>query len=248
MSTKVAKFIYDYSLIPASIVFFLFMTLLLRVIHSQLPEWIMCILSVLIYLLALWSVSSIILRRQKKLFQEEKQKMDSLTLEDFQKMYGEYSNLVEEQIRLQNYNREFIDEKWLEKYHKLFYMTSRMLDRTKFTDFHIAACMIFALVSKDDSLSHMHFVYDCIASLISSPRVYLRRYGYAGMITLEVEETFLGTDIECLEQIVSTDEICKIIKDLYVHSHREYSHVIDNEEYPIIELADFLKRLYDRCR
>ena len=94
MSTKVAKFIYDYALIPASVVFYLLMALLFRVLHSQLPEWIAGILSALIFLLMLWSVSSIILRRQKKLFQEEKQKMDSLTLKDFQKMYGEYSNLV----------------------------------------------------------------------------------------------------------------------------------------------------------
>lgn len=239
MYSKFAKFVRHFSLIEAGIVFLFGMYLLQLLIYSDLPVWAVTILFVLLLLSLSCGIAYIMMRRTAKLFQAEKQRLESLTLEDFQKMYVEYADIVEEQIRIKNYDRELINQKWLEDYHKLFYSASRMLDGTAFTDFHIAACMIFALVSKDDSLSHIRFVYDCITNLIYSPRVYHRSFGYAGMITLEVETRYLGADFENLEEYISADEICKIIKEVYIHN---------NDDDALIELANFLGRLYKRCR
>lgn len=228
---RIMKFLFEHP-VKTCAIFFGGIILFVLVV-AQLPEWavilVVCILGIVMIVIPI---------RQSHLTKKQTEQMNNLTLDDFKKMYAEYEALVEEQIRLQNYDRELIYKKWLPYYHELFYIASSMLDRTKFTDFHVAACMIFALVWQDSSLSHVRFVYNCVRSLISKPKVYIRHVNYVGMITLEVEETWHEVNITSLEEIIPTDDICKIIKEVYIQNKNEHT---------LIELADFLKRLYNKC-
>lgn len=228
---RIGKWIFEHP-VKACAIFF-GSVILLVVVFSKLPSWVAILFecSLIIWLIAMFLKQSY---RSKK----EEEQMNNLTHDDFKKMYAEYEALVEEQIRLQNNDREYIYGKWIDEYHELFYIASSMLDRTKFTDFHIAACMIFALVQRGHPLSHVRFTYDCVRSLISKPRVYIRHVNYGGMITLEVNETLREVDMSIIEDKISVDEICKIIREVYLQ---------DKNEHTLIELADFLKRLYKRC-
>lgn len=197
------------------------------------PRWFVFIL----FGVLLASSAYLIIEDERRNKQATK-RMQNLNLEDLQKMYSEYKALVESKLEELDYSRDIICKNWLEDFHEYFYIASDITNYTMFTDFHIAASMFFALVSETPSLNQVCFAYECIKWLISNPREYVRHIDYGSEIKLKVETTLEEADYSLIEERIAPDELCKIIKEVYLTNKTESS---------LIGLADFLGSLYERC-
>lgn len=226
--SKVRKYLSKH---PESVLIIFCLFFMLSVFFA--PRWFVF---VLIGVLLASSIYIILLDDIKN--KQAKKRMQNLCLEDFRKMYSEYDALVESKLEELDYSRDIIRKNWLEEFHEYFYIASDITNKTMFTDFHIAASMFFALVSETPSLNQVCFAYECIKWLISNPREYVRHIDYGSEIKLEVETTLEEADYSLIEERVAPDELCKIIKEVYLTNKTESS---------LIGLADFLGSLYERC-
>lgn len=157
---------------------------------------------------------------------------------NYEEMYEEYSNLLNREIEKLGVDEKHIHQEWFDAFYTYVQKATRLCNRGKFTDFHIAACVIFSLVSYTDSVEHTEIIYKCIRNLIANPKVYIRHINDDNDIILEVQNTLKKKDIRVVEDEINTKEIAKIIKAMYVRNKTGKA---------LMELADFMNRIYLSC-
>lgn len=191
-------------------------------------------------IIVLFVAVAILVRYQRvRKVRKAKERAQNLSLEDFRKMYSQYEAIVEGEVKeIGNYAREYFCENWLEEFHEYFYLALFWLPNKTFTDFHMAAVMFFALTPENASIYQVRFAYDCVRNMISAPKRYVRHTLSPYETELEIEKTFDEVDFSIIEKRVTPDEICKIIKEVYLPNKGGKS---------LVELANFLERLYEQC-
>lgn len=159
-------------------------------------------------------------------------------MKDYEKMYAEYGDLISRKLEDLGVDKDYIHPDWFQTFYVYFQKAARLCNRGKFTDFHIAACIIFSMLVYADDIEHIDIIYKCVRELIAKPRVYIRHIGNGDVITLEVEKTLPEVNLALIEDVIAPAEFAKIIKEMYIKNKTGKA---------LIELADFLNRVYLSC-
>lgn len=228
MESKMREFFLEN---PARFVFRLFLfSVVLCLILNFMPTWFNI---VFMSLLAL-----VLIKKIKKYESKDEKKQEKTVVIDYEMMYAEYGDLVSRKIEELGVDKNHIHSDWFYSFYEHLYEASKLCNKSKFTDFHIAACIIFSLVVYTDDIEHVDIIYKCVRELIANPRVYTNHIDDDNEITLKVLKTLKEVDITLIEETISTAEFAKIIKELYIKNKTGKA---------LVELADFLKRVYLSC-
>ena len=140
MSRKVGQYIINHParcFISFLIFLFLFVVVILLLPPIVAEIIAFCLLVCMIVLL----ITS--LQEEKK----EKQKLQAMGKEDYEKKWALYLNLVNEVIDEKDYERNKLNEDWIQTFNQVInaIATNQYLLRRKSNDVEIAACLVYSL-------------------------------------------------------------------------------------------------------
>lgn len=231
MASKMVEFFWEH---PVRFILRLFLTVVaLCLLLTFRPKWFNVIFPILLF----GALITMIIRNGSKV-EKSKQKKERTRMEDYEKMYAELGDLVSRKTEELGAGKVHIHSDWFQTFYVYIQEAARLCYRAPFTDFHIAACIIFSLVSYADDIEHTEIIYKCVRKLIAKPRVYIRHIDDADVITLETKKTLPEVDLRVIEDVIDPVEFAKIIKEMYIKNKSRKAFT---------ELADFLKRIYLSC-
>ena len=214
---------------------FVLFVILFAALLIILPTW-----GTYTVLLSLIGLDFIVILQMKNKTKKAEERMQNFGMDDFRQMYSQYVAIIEGEVEeIGDYARAYFCENWLEKFHKYLYCVSSNIRGVYLTDFNIAAAMFFALTPENASKYQVLFAYDCVRNMISTPQTYIRHIRDGNELELDVvEDTFDEVDFSIIENRVSPEEICKIMKEVYISNKNDAS---------LIGLSNFLRSLYEQC-
>ena len=231
MASKMVEFFWEY---PVRFILRLFLTVaVLCLLLTFMPKWFNAVFGIVM----MGAFIVIIIKWETK--EKEKQhQQENTMLKNYQKLYAEYGELVCRKIEELGVDENHIRDNWFHVFYDYFQKASTLCYRTKFTDFHVAACIIFSLVSYTDDIEHTDIIYKCIRDFIANPRVYMSHNNNSDEITLKVEQNLSEVNLAVIEEVIDSVQFAKIIKEMYIKNKNGKS---------LIELANFLRRVYLSC-
>jgi hypothetical protein len=171
---------------------------------------------------------------------QEKKKIQNMSEEDYKKKWDEYVNLVNDVIKEKNYERDKLNNDWIQTFDKCIHLLADngyLLNRM-FNDFDIAACLIYSLTYDKNTDENILFSFECAKRIFSEPKEYIRDMGYGYKLDLIAIETFKKVDICLPDEIITSEVLTTIIR----------AYFMQNTENGIIQLSDFLHILYLKCK
>lgn len=231
MADKMVEFFWEH---PGRFVFRLFLSVtVLCALLTFMPEWFNAVFGILLLVVIIAMITRWRIKQKKNTCKQE-----STEINNYEKMYAEYGDLINRKIEELGVDKNHIRSDWFQSFYAYFQKATRLCNRGKFTDFHIVACIIFSLVSYADDIEHTEIIYKCVRELIAKPRVYIRHINDDDEITLEVEKTRPEVNLTLIEDAIAPGNFAQIIKEMYIKNKTGKA---------LIELADFLNRVYLSC-
>lgn len=229
MGRKITEYIISH---PARcLVFFIIFLISFTIIISMLPSIV--VESIAVCLLFIMFITAIIFFCKDKKARQKVQNMEKL---DYEKKWELYVKLVDEMISAKKYERNNLDNDWIEVFNELIdsVATNPYLLRRKFNDFDIAACLLYSLTWTSDTDENILMAFDCAKHLIDEPKEYFRHLGYGNELELEVEKTFEKVNLHIPNEIITDEVIVSIIR----------TYLTQKTVNGILQLSDFLHILY----
>ena len=219
---------------PTKFIFWMFVSVTaFCVLVTYMPKWFNAIVGVVMIVLLIKGI------KELEIQEENKQHVQRKTpIINYEKMYAEYGEMISRKINEMGLDETYIHQNWLKTFHEYFSKVTILCNNEKFTDFHIAACIIFSLVWYSDDIEYTEVIYKCVRGLISKPGVYKTRSIKGDKIILKLKQTLPRVNLRKIEEEISSKDIAKIIKKIYIKNKNEKA---------LMEMADFLKRLYLSC-
>lgn len=168
---------------------------------------------------------------------KEKQKLQAMGKEDYEKKWAQYLDLVNEVINEKGYERNKLNKDWIMTFNKVINVIATNQLRRSFNDFDIAACLVYALTLDNDTDENILLAFDCVKKIINEPKEYIRDLGYGYKLELEVEETLSKVNITIPDDVITSEAITAIIR----------AYLIQKTDRGILQLSDFLRILYLKC-
>lgn len=161
------------------------------------------------------------------------------TYEDYVRQYQKYVDHVDQIANQSGFLGHItLPEDWIMLFDKyLPKVAERCVDcNVRFSDFAIAACLMYALTAKNLDSLQVRFAFECTKLFISEPQVYKAYFGYGG--TLHLDKTlspFKKVGIYAFQPYTNSEEVITIFK-AYLSERNPYTD--------IYSLSDFLMYLY----
>lgn len=172
--------------------------------------------------------------------EKEKQELQSMDKEDYEKKWMQYVDLVNEMLDENKYERNKLNTDWIQTFNQVIYAvaTNQYLLRRKFNDFDIAACLVYSLTWNNNTDEDILFAFSCAKKVIREPKEYIRDLGYGHKLELNVENIFQKVNIYIPDETITTEALISIIR----------TYLTQKTESGIIQLSDFLHILYLKCK
>ena len=232
MSRKVRQYIINHP--TRCLIYFLIFLFLFVVVILLLPT---IVTGIIAFCLLVCIIALLITSLQKE--KQEKQKLQTMDKEYYEKKWALYLNLVNEVIDEKNFERNKLDADWIQTFNQVInaIATNQYLLRRKFNDFDIAACLIYSLTLNNDTDENILLAFDCVKRVINEPKEYIRDLGYGYKLELEVEKTYLKVNITIPDDVISPEALTAIIR----------TYLMQKTANGILQLSDFLNILYLKC-
>lgn len=179
--------------------------------HNDIWATLICIL-----MLFVMGFGMALMIHENKEEKKAKEKLANRTIPDYVEKYQWYVNLVQMQAQKSKYQTITLDEEWVKRFDQNLLGLAKFLTSTNFyfTDFNIAACLMYVLTSNNCKGENLYeFVLDCAKAIIAKPKVYEQSYGNGGELVLTFREAFKSTaDFSVPDTEVSEQSTLAIIK------------------------------------
>ena len=232
MSKKFTHYFYSHPI--KCVVFACILLSIWAALLGIISEIARCIIVALLVLIMLTILLVVCYKDQKA-----EKKLQSMEKEDYEKVWKKYVDLVEKTCQEQSYDRSKLNCNWVERFNELIYSIAadRNILRRKFSDFDIAASLIYSLTWEDEDNGNLIFSLECVKHLLSSPNIYSRYLGYGNELELEVESTLRKVDFNFYDENITLNALSSIIE----------VYLTQKTTYGIVLLSDFLYILYLKC-
>ena len=229
MSRKVRQYFINHPVMLP--VVFLIFVLVVVILVTLLP---LRVIEIICICLVGYTIIFMITHLQK--MKKEKQQLQAMGKEDYEKKWVQYLDLVNEVIDEKKYERNKQNTYWILTFNQAItaIATNQYLLKRKFNDFDIAACLIYSLTLDNDTDENISLAFDCAKKLINEPKEYIRNLGFGYKLELEVEKTFTKVNITIPDDAITPKALIEIIR----------AYLIQKTEKGILQLSDFLHILY----
>lgn len=165
-----------------------------------------------------------------------KQDAENLTQADYENAYQEYVKIVQNILQKEEYQEITLKKDWILQFADYFWNISE-LRKNCFTDFEIAACLMFAVTPVFYGTIHIRFAFECAKELICKPSSYEITQLDNYRLQMVEKETSSIIDFSIPDKKLSNESTLSLL-GTYLS--------LRSNIYSILPLADFLRILYIR--
>ncbi|MCI9178305.1 MAG: hypothetical protein HFJ28_07190 [Clostridia bacterium] len=167
---------------------------------------------------------------------EEEQNAKNLTQADYENAYQDYVDIVKNILQKEEYQEITLKKDWILKFADYFLDISE-LRKNCFTDFEIAACLMFAVTPIFYGTIHIRFAFECAKELIGNPSSYEIIHLDSYRLQIAEKESSSIIDFSIPDPKLSSEATLSLL-GTYLS--------LRSNIYSILPLADFLRILYIR--
>lgn len=186
----------------------------------------------LVFISAIFALIAFNERKQSKKYS---QIMEFTTLEE---AYERYLGIVKQEFHKYYDSKSNLGSNWMIDFDYLIEDYIRSLKPRSFTDFDVAACLMYVLTSKNKEDTRVRFALGCAKQIIKEPKDYECYYRRKSRLVTEINENYKSIAITILDRETVSDCLIEHVRRIL---SQERINAVKDTSY-------FLQMLYERCK